>query len=102
MYMKDKTFYDIQKEAYKKSIKIKKVKLVDEWYYYAIKIKIIDYNRIIKNHTLSAFCITAPSEEELDRRVEEQLNYYIYSRIKNKCADYAVKKYNEKLQEELQ
>lgn len=102
MYMKDKTFYDIQKEEYKKSIKIKKVKLVEDWLGFIIKIKIIDYNRIIKNYTLSTSCLTAPSEEELDRKVEEQLNYYIYSRIKNKCADYAVKKYNEKLQEELQ
>jgi len=102
MYMEDKTFYDIQKEAYKKSIKIKKLKLAEAWIGFIIKIKIIDYNRIIKNHTLSTSCLTAPSEKELEGIVEEKLNYYIYSRIENKCADYAVKKYNEKLQEELQ
>ena len=102
MYMEDKTFYDIQKEEYKKNIKIIKVKLVDEWYGYTIKTKIIDNNRIIKKQTLKQHCLTAPNENELERRVEAELYYYIYSRIKNKCADYAVKKYNEKLQEELQ
>ena len=102
MYMEDKTFYDIEKEKYKKNVKIIKVKLLEEWYGYTIKTKIIDNNRMIKKQTLKQHCLTAPNEDEIAKRVEAELNYYIYLRIKNKCADYAVRKYNEKLQEELQ
>lgn len=95
--MENKTFCNIQEEKYKKNMKIEKVKIVQNWNFYKLKIKIKDNNRAIKKHTLTNYCITAPTEEELDRRVKNELQYYVYSRIKNKCADYVVKKYNEKL-----
>lgn len=94
----EKTFYDIQKEEYRKNIKIRKVKIVEHFLgSFTIKIKIIDNNRIIKKNTLYAICMIAPNEDELTRRIENELERYIYLRIKNKCADYVVKKYNEEL-----
>jgi hypothetical protein len=97
--MENKTFYDIQKEEYKKNVIIKKVKISEGWNWYNFKIKIIDNNRIIKKHTLKSYFITAPTEKELDSKIKNELAYYIHTRIGNKCADYVVKKYNEKLVE---
>lgn len=94
--MESETFYNIQEE-YKKNVIIKKVKLVENWIGYTIIIKIIDNNRIIKKHTMISSFITVPTEKELEKRVETEIEVYIYSRIKDKCADYVVKKYNKKL-----
>ena len=95
--MERKTFYDMQKEEYKKNIEIKKVTLNPSFYFYKIKVKIIDKNRIIKKHTLTAYFICVPDEKELDNKVKNELEAYIYLRIKDKCACYVESKYNEKL-----
>ena len=96
--MGNKTFCDMQDE-YKKNVKIKKIKIVEAWIGYTIRIKIIDNNRIIKKHSLINVCLCEPNESILAEKAEDALDDYIYSRIKNKYANYFVKKYNEKLLE---
>ena len=98
--MENKTFCDMQDE-YKKNVKIKKIKIVEAWIGYSIKIKIIDNNRIIKKHTLITFCINEPNEKILEETVKDALFNYIYSRVKKQYTDNFVKKYNKKLQEEV-